>query len=87
MQQGGETSTELLQLEAEISTLKGKLRKAEEAMEKQEEEISQAMLKNGKVLVKRKTLTDHQGSPTRNRLSRGFLDPEASSCAPISFSF
>ena len=37
VQQGGETSTELLQLEAEISPLKGKLRKAEEARKKQKE--------------------------------------------------
>ena len=72
MPQGGETSTELLQLEVEISPLKGKLRRAEEAREKQEEEIIQAELK-------RKTLTDHRGSPTRNLLSRGLLDPEAPS--------
>ena len=37
VQQGGETSTELLQLEAEISPLKGKLREVEEAREKQKE--------------------------------------------------
>ena len=59
VQQGGETSTELLQLEAEISPLKWKLRGVEEARKKQEEEISQAELKDGKMLVKRKTLTDH----------------------------
>ena len=69
MLQGGETSTGLLQLEAEISTLNGKLRGAEEAREKQEEEIIQAKLKNSKMLVKRKTHTDHRGSPTRNLLS------------------
>ena len=55
--QGGETSTELLQLEAEISPLKGKRRGAEKAREKQEKEITQAELKNGKMLVKMKTLT------------------------------
>ena len=55
--QGGETSTELLQLEAEISPLKGKRRGVKKAREKQEKEITQAELKNGKMLVKMKTLT------------------------------
>ena len=41
-QQGGETSTELLKLEAEISPLKGKRRRAEKAREIQEEESTQA---------------------------------------------
>ena len=79
VQQGGETSTELLQLEAEISPLKGKLRGAEEVREKQKAEIIKAQLKNGKMMVKRKALTDRRGSPSRNRPSRGFPDPEASS--------
>ena len=33
----------------------------------------------GKMLVKTKILTDHRGSQTRNLLSQGFLDSEASS--------
>ena len=78
-QQGGGTSTELLQLEAEIRPLKGKLRRAEEARENKEEEIIKANLKNGKMRGKRKTSTDHRGSPTRNLPSLGFLDPKASS--------
>ena len=74
-----ETSTELLQLEAEISPLKGKLRGAEEARKKQEEKIIQAKPKNGKMLLKRKALTDHRGSPPRNIRSLGFPDPATSS--------
>ena len=75
VKQGRETSTELLKWEAETSTLKGKQREVEEAREKQEEEITQAEPRNGKM----QTLTDHRGSPTRNLCYRGFLVLEASS--------
>ena len=52
----GEASPGLLQLETEITPLKEKRRGVEGAREKPEKEITQTMLKNGKMLVKRKTL-------------------------------
>ena len=77
--QGGKTSIELLQLEAEISPLKGKRRRAEEAREKQGEEGTQAEPRNGKRLMKMQTLSDQRGSPTWKWRYRGILDSQASS--------
>ena len=79
VQQGGEeASTELLQLETEISSLKEKLRGVEGAREKQEEEITQAKLKNGKMLVKVKSLTKEvetlKKAKSQSPASSGFDD-------------
>ena len=62
--QGGEASTELLQREAEISPIKGKWKRAEEAREKRREEGTQAEPRHGKRLVKMQSLTDQRGPST-----------------------
>ena len=77
--QGEETSIEILQLEAKISPLEGKRRRAEEAREKQGEEGTQAEPRNGKRLVKIQTFTNQLASLTWKCRYLSFLDSGASS--------